>query len=419
MVPLPPYARRVEYLESTGTQWIDTGMFATSEDKIIIEFRSNNQDSAVSVFGGRNSVNENNVIVGTGSVGNMTAYFSDGSGMTDYGANPGQLSPIARMIATLSKTERSIYNVDDGNYNSINTLVMPAVFTGNLTLYVFRANGNPYGTNWFIGRVYKIIWTRSSTPVRSFIPCRILDTGYLWDEVEGKFYGNQGTGDFVLGPDVREGVVPTRLNPFGVGRRQEKIRRVEYLESTGEQFVDTGVVPSSSFGFEMVFAETVRQTNTNAGIFGREITDGNTTRCALFTDWTHHPVFYGDDKVTFDSVLPVNQATSFGASASTGECHVGNNSLNGFTLNGLYTDTVRIFPNQAKPAIGRVYSCQIFVGSTLVRDFFPVAIGSVGYLLDRVSGRLFGNHGTGVFVVGPDTVSSENVSTISMKGINI
>ena len=37
-----------------------------------------------------------------------------------------------------------------------------------------------------------------------------------------------------------------------------------------------------------------------------------------------------------------------------------------------------------------------------VRDFIPVRVGDVGYMYDRVSGDLFGNAGTGAFIIGPD-----------------
>jgi hypothetical protein len=35
-------------------------------------------------------------------------------------------------------------------------------------------------------------------------------------------------------------------------------------------------------------------------------------------------------------------------------------------------------------------------------DLLPVRCGTVGYMYDRVSGTLFGNDGTGGFVVGAD-----------------
>ena len=54
----------------------------------------------------------------------------------------------------------------------------------------------------------------------------------------------------------------------------------------------------------------------------------------------------------------------------------------------------------------QIYGCKLWNGITLVRDFIPVRVGSgssaVGYLYDRVSGELFGNAGTGEFLIGPD-----------------
>ena len=35
-------------------------------------------------------------------------------------------------------------------------------------------------------------------------------------------------------------------------------------------------------------------------------------------------------------------------------------------------------------------------------DFIPVRVGDIGYLYDRMSGQLFGNQGTGAFIIGPD-----------------
>ena len=43
-----------------------------------------------------------------------------------------------------------------------------------------------------------------------------------------------------------------------------------------------------------------------------------------------------------------------------------------------------------------------FKGRDGLLDIIPVRVGDVGYLYDRVSGQLFGNSGTGEFIVGPD-----------------
>ena len=52
--------------------------------------------------------------------------------------------------------------------------------------------------------------------------------------------------------------------------------------------------------------------------------------------------------------------------------------------------------------LGEIYACQIYEGDTLVRDFIPVRKGTTGYMYDKVSGNLFGNSGTGDFVLGND-----------------
>jgi hypothetical protein len=50
----------------------------------------------------------------------------------------------------------------------------------------------------------------------------------------------------------------------------------------------------------------------------------------------------------------------------------------------------------------RIRSLKIYDNNTLVFDMFSVRVGQVGYMYDRVSGQLFGNAGTGAFVLGPD-----------------
>lgn len=52
-----------------------------------------------------------------------------------------------------------------------------------------------------------------------------------------------------------------------------------------------------------------------------------------------------------------------------------------------------------RPKIGRF---QAFKAGHKVADFIPVRKGQVGYMYEKVSGQLFGNAGTGAFILGPD-----------------
>lgn len=56
-------------------------------------------------------------------------------------------------------------------------------------------------------------------------------------------------------------------------------------------------------------------------------------------------------------------------------------------------------------SIIRIYDFQIYENDVLVRDFIPVRRGNIGYMYDRVSGKLFGNKGTGNFILGADVAN--------------
>lgn len=50
----------------------------------------------------------------------------------------------------------------------------------------------------------------------------------------------------------------------------------------------------------------------------------------------------------------------------------------------------------------KIYDFQIYDHGIFVRDFVPVRVGTTGYMYDKVSKTLFGNAGTGSFILGPD-----------------
>lgn len=54
------------------------------------------------------------------------------------------------------------------------------------------------------------------------------------------------------------------------------------------------------------------------------------------------------------------------------------------------------------PSMNRLYGAIIEREGEVIRDYLPVRVGQVGYLYDRISGQLFGNVGSGEFILGPD-----------------
>ena len=63
---------------------------------------------------------------------------------------------------------------------------------------------------------------------------------------------------------------------------------------------------------------------------------------------------------------------------------------------------VHIGSRVAENAHIKLYNFRLMEFDKAVMDFIPVRIGDVGYMYDRVTKQLFGNDGTGAFVLGPD-----------------
>lgn len=87
-----------------------------------------------------------------------------------------------------------------------------------------------------------------------------------------------------------------------------------------------------------------------------------------------------------------------GASYTNG---TGSASSNQYSTIALFKGNTRIAMDAGKVTI---YYFKMYNRETLVMDFIPVRKGSVGYLYDRVSGQLFGNAGTGNFILGADVL---------------
>ena len=183
---------------------------------------------------------------------------------------------------------------------------------------------------------------------------------------------------------------------------------VEYLESTGTQWIDTRVNADSNLSVEITMANA-----------GTPFTNVNPCGVILITPRSRH-------HLNFDRLAGI--CYYFGnndISSLISKYHPADAEIFTFKVDAISkTFTVDSFlgtlPNDTfdtglsywlfgrngttPPHLGslRIYSAKLWDGNTLVRDFIPVCVGSVGYLYDRVSGELFGNAGTGEFVIGPD-----------------
>lgn len=194
---LPPDARWVEYLESTGTQWIDTGLRATPTSKIFIDF--------VGKAGGNYAVCGacNGYAYNLGEIAifwNSTHFdfvYPTARNLSLYDL-VGSYSQGTRYTITY-KSQQAIINEQtfrtstwSNEYVADRTFFIGAVNRGTANNY--PGKGLYYGFKMWDGDVL----------VRDLRPIAIGNTGYMLDLLTGEYlqYGNKGTGNFIIGPDI-------------------------------------------------------------------------------------------------------------------------------------------------------------------------------------------------------------------------
>lgn len=185
---------------------------------------------------------------------------------------------------------------------------------------------------------------------------------------------------------------------------------VEYLESTGAQWVGVELLGKNGYDFDYKVNFTQLSTSQATGI-GGEYQSGKS--CYLGIVRTDGTLAYHYKSTTSPVVVASNIQTGtdyvVNVHLYSGEQYyivngtkssVGN--ITGNFVSSLY---LRLFSvNSSSPLYSymKLYYCKIYDNGILVRDFIPVRVGTVGYMYDRISGELFGNAGTGTFTLGND-----------------
>ena len=190
----------IEYLESTGTQWIDTGTYAEPnffrvKGKLrYITARTKNSDA----FG---TYNGSAVSIALYRTGANTSYLETGSSLDYRGGTVPTIQGVDYEFDIQAE-----YGVRTGYWNNENvSLNYSGSLCSNLPLHLFGHKSITVNESSEPLRIYKFQIYLSSGIVRDFIP--VLDsndTPCMYDKVTNQFFYNQGTGQFIAGPVVTE-----------------------------------------------------------------------------------------------------------------------------------------------------------------------------------------------------------------------
>lgn len=194
---LPAEFQEVEYLESSGTQYIDSGYVPKLETKLQVKSSLNNTGTTHDgcLLGTRNSPQEQFLI-----------WFNDNN--NNINISP-RIRKINNIVYANFNYDEKIVVIFDKNGAIINgttySITPPTSLTisHNLTIFALNDNGT-IDSRYFTGKLYELKLWDNSVLIRNFVPCyrKADNVAGLYDLVNGVFYTNAGTGSFVVGPAV-------------------------------------------------------------------------------------------------------------------------------------------------------------------------------------------------------------------------
>ena len=188
----------IEYLESTGTQWIDTEVPVVNglECELVteIEQRVGQVNIAGISVGGQKE--ERYFLRGSPDTGRVgTVDISLGY----WWSNLNTSSVLGKHTLFIKNTfygGNAIYGVDNDAF--ISTHKTSNIYSGRYSFCIMKV-ASTIDSGF---RIYSIVLMLNNEIIYDAIPVRIGRIGYMYDRVSGELFGNMGTGEFILGPDV-------------------------------------------------------------------------------------------------------------------------------------------------------------------------------------------------------------------------
>ena len=419
---LPDGYVQLEYIQSSGTQYIDTGFNPNQNTRFVADVEIVSVQNA-QLFGAR--------IASASSAFNMLVSSKTG-GRDDYGTT---------VLNFTTTSER--WKIDKNkNVTMVNDVsVSHGVETFQTTCSIFinavNNNGTPMSTTTASAKWRTVQIYNNGVLSRNFIPCK-NPSGVvgLYDVVNSQFYSNVGTGSFIAGPEIviSNKITIDFLGNYDVVDIDDKpikelskdtewifqfvpapklpsgYTELEYIQSSGTQYIDTGFKPNQDTRvvtkFDMIQTDTAwrKLWGSGSGSYNLDF--------ALWNDGTTKLQSYYGTKT--NSAVPIT-SMSLNVDANKNIWEYSGETItfdkNNFTCAySMYIFNVNKDNSSAYlPGMMKLYFFKIYNNEVLVRDFIPCKnpSGAIG-LYDTVNNQFYQNVGSGTFIAGPEIPSIED-----------
>jgi len=430
----------LEYVASTGKQYVDTGIRAKSGIRAEMGMMWNSASGWYFTFLGAKKGNDNFLLCHLDSTYYWTYFYGSASQhLDDISDIPERtLDKYHEIASEYTADGRFSATIDDVTATatpSVNGTPVGALDTG-LNLYLFARNLNGDGTANLpsTARCYYLkIWTNDVNGVyvlaRDLKPCIKGDVAGLYDKVTGEILYSGTATALEAGPEKDDGPLPPAATPL------------EYVESAGNHFVDTGVRAKSGISAKMGMMWT--GSSGYATFLGARNGNDNLLLCHLHGTY-YWAYYYGEAMNYLDYInksinaRSLNQYYEVEAEYTTDGRYTGSidgvtatatPSVNGTPVGALDTGlNLYLFARNLNgdgtanlPSKARCYYLKIWTGEVdgeydLVRDYLPCKdpSGTVA-LYDTVSkGYFYPN--TGTLTAGPEIVTGGDVAWTGAAG---
>lgn len=262
---LPTGYQEVEYIQSSGTQYVDTGLSLTSGFQLDISFsyEDENTKKSLGVFGAHDNISP----YGRSflSVHRTSDEFVIGINDAEASFGAASAGPWYHILCKNSSDEYFAYI--DGVQQPLSPNSSTSGQYSSSSLYLFNVHG---GEEWFIPIKAKIsfckVYDVDGIKVRDFVPCKNPSSIVgLYDLVNDAFYTNAGTGTFTAGPDV--GTQPTiTTRPYWAegdipkqAQMEQYLQNVSNIRAVLEVLQTTPPVPSDMVGLTFEEANDIER----------------------------------------------------------------------------------------------------------------------------------------------------------------
>lgn len=425
---LPDGYTQIEYVQSDGgAHWIDTGFKPNQNTGIIAEFQLLSSTANQTPIYARTAMN----------VAAFGVFIDASSKWTaDYGTKRFTGTTSAQSLINLN------FNKNVVKFNDESYTFDAQTFQSNSNLTIFGRNTG--GTVQYTAKMklYSCEIYDNGTLIRNFIPCKNSSgTIGLYDIVNSQFYTNVGTGGvFTAGPDVPKST-GVSINYLGSNKvvdiddvqLQELSKdtewifqfvpgpklpsgytELEYIQSSGTQYIDTQFTVSSSNYNKIKFIVDCDIIGKGSGASDWLINGSNINNAYFYVGQYQNKYYYGcgtTDHNTNTSV--VSGRHIFTLDTKNKKFSVSDILEINATIEAI-TETANLylcgFAYTAQRTFAqKLYNSKIYQDDVLIRDFIPCknSSGAIG-LYDTVNSQFYSNAGTGTFIAGPEIPSTED-----------